>query len=59
MNEPAQRVTITDVQMPFLSMVVFIFKWTLASIPAVLLIMAIAFLIATMFGGLGALIGMG
>lgn len=34
---PPQRVVITDIDMPFGSMVSFIFKWSLASIPVVLL----------------------
>ena len=34
---PPQPVTVTDVRMPFLSMVVFMIKWALASIPAMLI----------------------
>jgi hypothetical protein len=33
-----QRVIVTDVDMPFGSMVVFIIKWTLASIPALIIL---------------------
>jgi hypothetical protein len=32
--EEKTDVIITDIQMPFLSMVWFIFKWTVAAIPA-------------------------
>lgn len=46
------QVTVVDVQMPFGSMVVFILKWTLASIPAVIIIAILAFIIATVFGGI-------
>ena len=46
------EVTVVDVQMPFGSMVMFILKWTLASIPAVIIVMCIGFVVALMFGGL-------
>ena len=51
-----QQVIVTDIRMPFGSMVTFMTKWALASIPA-LLILAIlgallAGVIAGMFGGL-------
>jgi hypothetical protein len=38
-NEPANRVSVTDVDMPFLSMVRFMVKWAVASIPALLILM--------------------
>lgn len=38
MSEPANRVLVTDVDMPFLSMVRFMVKWTVASIPAFLIL---------------------
>lgn len=52
MNETVQKVSVSDVSMPFGSMVVFILKWTLASIPAMLIIVIIALIIAGLFGGL-------
>ncbi len=52
MNEPVQQVSVRDVSMPFGSMVVFILKWTLASIPAMLIIFLIAMVIAGLFGGM-------
>lgn len=36
-----QEVTVVDVSMPFLSMVIFMVKWAIASIPALLLLMGI------------------
>jgi hypothetical protein len=51
MDEPVQQVSVRDVSMPFGSMVVFILKWTLASIPAMLIIFLIAMVIAGIFGG--------
>jgi hypothetical protein len=36
-----QRVIVTDIHMPFLSMVVFMVKWAIAAIPAFVILMAI------------------
>lgn len=52
MQEPVQKVSVSDVSMPFGSMVVFILKWTLASIPAMLIIGLIALVLAGLFGGM-------
>jgi hypothetical protein len=52
MNEPVQQVSVRDVSMPFGSMVVFILKWTLASIPAMLILFLIAMVLAGLFGGM-------
>ena len=52
MNEPVQQVSVRDVSMPFGSMVVFILKWTLASIPAMLIILLVGLAVAGLFGGL-------
>ncbi len=37
MENESQKVVITDVKMSFLSMVVFMIKWMLASIPALII----------------------
>ena len=44
MNDEAniQRVVVTDIHMPFGSMIVFMVKWALASIPALLILTLIA-----------------
>lgn len=47
-----QPVTITDVDIPFGRMVVIIFKFMLASIPAVILFYLLTFFLMLMFGGL-------
>jgi len=52
MEEPVQKVSVSDVSMPFGSMVVFILKWTLASIPAMLILVLIAVVLAAVFGGM-------
>jgi len=46
------EVTVVDVQMPFGSMVVFILKWTLAAIPAMIILFIIAAIMAVVFGGI-------
>ncbi|MGB5832684.1 MAG: hypothetical protein WBG92_11930 [Thiohalocapsa sp.] len=51
-----QGVVVTDIQMPFGSMVVFMVKWVIASIPA-LIILFVLFTIASALGGI--LIGFG
>lgn len=38
MEDETKRVIITDIKMPFFSMVIFIIKWMLASIPAFIII---------------------
>ena len=47
-----QNVTIVDVRMPFMSMVTFMVKAALASIPAVIILTVIFAILGAMFGGL-------
>jgi ABC-type Na+ efflux pump permease subunit len=58
-DQDEQKVIVTDIRMPFGSMVVFLIKWAIASIPAVIIlwfIMAILMLIfMTFFGGMAGL----
>ncbi len=42
MNEEADRVIVDDIHMDFWSMVSFMVKWAIASIPAALLLLTIA-----------------
>ena len=53
-DDPAAPVpvVVTDLQMPFWSMVVFLVKWTLAAIPALIIL---SFLALLMYAALGAL----
>ncbi|MEJ2759923.1 MAG: hypothetical protein P8046_15710 [Anaerolineales bacterium] len=52
------RVTIVDIDIPFGKIVGIILKWSLASIPAMLLIWGIFLLITTIFGAIfGAVLG--
>ena len=42
MNSPEEtQVVVTDIQMPFISMVVFMVKWALAAVPALFILIAI------------------
>jgi len=47
-----QNVAVTDIRMPFLSMVVFMVKWAIAAIPALIILTVIGMFT---FGILGAL----
>ena len=40
-SQEAQRVIVTDIRMPFWSMVVFMIKWVFASIPAMIVLSVI------------------
>lgn len=45
-----QKITVTDIQVPFGRMVIIIFKWMLASIPAALLLWVITAALTLVFG---------
>jgi hypothetical protein len=47
-----KEVVITDIQMPFNSMVFFMIKWTIASIPAAILLSILFYLAIALFGGI-------
>ncbi len=49
------NVAITDVNIPFSSMVVLIVKWTMASIPALFILFIFGAIIIGMLGGLSAI----
>lgn len=50
--ENQTNVVVIDVRMPFWSMVVFMVKWVIASIPAFIILLILAGISAAMFGGL-------
>lgn len=56
-----QTVIVTDIQMPFWSMVIFMIKWSIASIPAFIILSALVGLVITLaaaiFAGMGLLPG--
>lgn len=57
MTQQASPVVVTDVQMRFSSMVLFMVKWALASIPALLILFAIGVGLFFAFGILTATLG--
>jgi hypothetical protein len=50
-NGTPHEVVVTDIQMSFLSMVVFMVKWVIASIPALIILFVIFSAIGVIFGG--------
>jgi hypothetical protein len=57
MPDQPNRVAVIDVDMPFLSMVRFMVKWAIASIPALVILIVVGALVATI--SFGALSGLG
>lgn len=61
--DPNARVTLADVDIPFIRLVVIFIKWGLAAIPAAIIVSAIMALVMTlvggMFGGMGLMMGGG
>ncbi|MCF6258135.1 MAG: hypothetical protein L3J98_12780 [Gammaproteobacteria bacterium] len=51
-EEESQYVVVTDIRMPFLSMVVFMIKWAVASIPAFIILSIIGFILMMLVGGM-------
>lgn len=49
----AQRVSVVDVDMPFGSMVVFMVKWAVATIPAVFILVGVGLFIVMLLTTLG------
>lgn len=45
------KVAITDVHVPFWSMVTFMVKWAIASIPALLILLLLGLVASALFGG--------
>ncbi len=57
---PVRKVTVTNVKMPFWSMVGFQVKWVIASIPALIVLLVLLFLLAAVLSMLfgGAILGL-
>ncbi len=53
-----QKVIVTDIQMPFWSMVVFMIKWTIASVPALIILSFLVGLVVALIGALLSGIGL-
>lgn len=50
-SEDSNHVVVVDVKMPFLSMVIFMVKWAIASIPAIIILFVIAMMLAWVLNG--------
>jgi hypothetical protein len=53
MEPQSNDVTVVDVKMPFASMVVFMVKWAIASIPAFLILAVLGFFVAAFLAAIG------
>lgn len=54
MSEPeTQNVVVTDIQMPFMSMVFFMVKWVIAAIPAMIILAMLGALMAAILASFG------
>lgn len=51
-NEENQYVVVSDIRMSFLSMVVFMVKWVVASIPAFIILSIIGSILMMLLGGM-------
>ncbi|GAB4262095.1 MAG: hypothetical protein Kow0065_12730 [Methylomicrobium sp.] len=52
MSDDKREIIVTDIQMPFLSMVVFMVKWAIASIPAIIILVLIGSFVSVLFTAL-------
>lgn len=50
MNSDKQEVVVTDIQIPFTSMVVLLVKVAVASIPALFILSVVGMLVSALFG---------
>lgn len=49
-NDIEKRVVVTDIRMPFLSMMIFMIKWVIASIPAFIILSILGGIVTALFG---------
>ena len=52
MESQNNEVTVVNIKMPFMSMVTFMVKWAVASIPAILILTMLGVVFAAVLGGL-------
>jgi len=58
-TETSAQVVVTDIRMPFWSMLVFMIKWAIAAIPAFIILAVLGGVAAALLSGFGIIIGMG
>ena len=51
-EEEAKKVIVVDLQMPFFSIVILMVKWSLASIPAIIILAVLFSMVSGLMGGL-------
>jgi hypothetical protein len=51
-GQSRNEVTVVDVKMPFWSMVIFMVKWSIAAIPAIIILALVGAMLAGFLGGL-------
>ena len=49
-SENEKRVVVTDIRMPFLSMMIFMIKWVIASIPAFIILSILGGIVTAVLG---------
>ena len=57
MDGPSNHVIVTDIRMPFLSMVIFMIKWVIAAIPAMMILAVLGTIFTALIGGFFGLMG--
>jgi hypothetical protein len=57
MVKELNSVVVTDIKMPFSSMVVFMVKWAIATIPALIILAVVGSIVFSILGYLGYFIG--
>jgi len=51
MGNETREVVVVDVRIPFLSMVVLLVKWSIAAIPAVIILIVLTAVVSAVLGG--------
>jgi hypothetical protein len=51
-NGTENRVVVTDISMPFLSMMIFMIKWVIASIPAFIILSILGGIVTAILGAI-------
>ena len=54
-TDDSTRVVVTDIRMPFWSMVVFMVKWAIAAIPALIILIIFWAVMMGLLGGMGSM----
>ena len=52
LNVTNNEVTVTDIKIPFFSMVIFMVKWVIASIPAFIILFVLGTMLTGVLGGI-------